>query len=346
MSTITDDYYNSTRQALPFFIRIVKLNDNELYSLGKDMPYKQRVLLDCEIDCIKKNQPFSTTTAMYDHEEEFIDKLINHDELDYIINHISEIFRGKNFVNEKILEYLKSWEEFILGDIKHHIEIIITKCLSSYYINQNDEELNKLHQLLVSVAEEEHTSLFSLKKINYGAFSTIYRINNKVIKIGYRAIETIPNCSRLLLPEFKGKIGSDYIEITDYVETNENDNMEDAYLIYKELRDQGLIWLDPRSDNLAILDKKACESQNKKRNEILSLDIGYNPNFHKRELEEGDLVIIDLDHIVFEDDQDSINRIKRDLNEIIVDRIALFEKRYQDEKEEQSKKEQKRLYKS
>ena len=97
MSTITDDYYNSTRQALPFFIRIVKLNDNELYSLGKDMPYKQRVLLDCEIDCIKKNQPFSTTTAMYDHEEEFIDKLINHDELDYIINHISEIFRGKNW---------------------------------------------------------------------------------------------------------------------------------------------------------------------------------------------------------------------------------------------------------
>ena len=63
-------------------------------------------------------------------------------------------------------------------------------------------------------------------------------------------------------------------------------------------------------------------------------------------MEEGDLVIIDLDHIVFEDDQDSINRIKRDLNEIIVDRIALFEKRYQDEKEEQSKKEQKRLYKS
>lgn len=340
MSTITDDYYNSTRKALPIFIKNVKLNDNELYSLGKDMTYEQRVLLDYEIDCIKKGQPFSKVTAMYDHEDVFIDKLIKHDELDYIINHIAEIFRGKHFVNEKILEYLKSYEDLILGDTKEHIEIVITKCLSSYYIRKDDEELKRLHKLLVSVAEEENTSLFAIKKFQYGAYSTVYRINDKVIKIGYRECESIPNCSEILLPDFKGKIGSDYIEITDYTPTLGDADMEELYTIYQNLRNQGLIWLDPRSDNVARLDEKTAIIQNQKRKGIHTLDIDFNPAYHMKELQAGDLVIIDLDHIVFQEDQDTINAIKRDLDETLIARVELFEKRYQEEKQP------KKLYKS
>ena len=59
-----------------------------------------------------------------------------------------------------------------------------------------------------------------------------------------------------------------------------------------------------------------------------------------KELQAGDLVIIDLDHIVFQEDQDTINAIKRDLDETLIARVELFEKRYQEEKQP------KKLYKS
>lgn len=340
MSTINDDYYNSRRKALPIFIKIVKLNDNELYSLGEYMTYEQRVLLDYEIDCIKKGIPFYKSVAMVNHEEKYIDKLIKYDELDFIINHIAEIFRGKHSLNEKVLDYLKSYEDLIFGDTKEHIEMVITKCLSSYYIRKDDEELKKLHKLLVSVAEEENTSLFSIRKFQYGAYSTVYRINDKVIKIGYRECESIPNCSEILLPDFKGKIGSDYIEITDYAPTLDDADLEELYTIYQNLRNQGLIWLDPRSDNVARLSEKTANIQNQKRKGIHTLDIDFNPAYHMKELQAGDLVIIDLDHIVFQEDQDTINAIKRDLDESLLDRIESFEKRYQEEKQP------KKLYKS
>ena len=112
------------------------------------------------------------------------------------------------------------------------------------------------------------------------------------------------------------------IEVTEFVNTH-GITEEDTYSIYKELRDEGLIWTDPRTDNMGRLNKK-----NKIHFEDIDTvsDEMQNYYFNKKEiLDEGNLVILDNDYIYPENYSD----IKYG-NEYY---YSLFEKRYQEEKQ-------------
>ena len=103
------------------------------------------------------------------------------------------------------------------------------------------------------------------------------------------------------------------------------------YLIYKELRDDGIIWLDAKKENLGRLEKDNI-SHFSKPLYVKNETVGYISETLKQDtpLQKGELVIIDTDFLFREED----------FNPNILDRRAntsfyrIFEQRYQEEKKQ------------
>ena len=165
----------------------------------------------------------------------------------------------------------------------------------------------------------------NLEYIDKGAFSNVYCLGNKIIKIGIKRITpTFPNNPYIIKPLLRRKfeIGYNaniYIEICEKIKTN-CCNEEDMYEIYKNLRELGLIWNDPKLSNIGRLIKDNKIHWNKKlkpSDKALMLN-RYRGNV---ELKANEIVICDADAILDEKNPG-----------ICMRRIENFEKRYQKEK--------------
>lgn len=120
-----------------------------------------------------------------------------------------------------------------------------------------------------------------------------------------------------------------YIEISEYVQTDNSITDDDAYLIYKELRNDGIIWIDAKRENLGRLEKNNIAHFNEPlyvKNET----VGYIPEtlYGNEPLQKGDLVIIDTDFLFREDDFDVTHLDSR----INTEFYRVCEQRYQEEK--------------
>lgn len=172
-----------------------------------------------------------------------------------------------------------------------------------------------------------------------GVYSKAFSVGSKVIKIGGEA-ETyrIPkNSARFLQPLVRYEaFGLGRIEISEKVEMDPNITDEELYEIYKELRDEGMIWGDAKWDNVGRLLKdnsihlENFVHANADDIEKRQVDIEpYGPNLGfksdespSRVLKAGELVIIDVDFI-YDENEGSISTPGRNSEE--------FEKRYQKE---------------
>ncbi len=312
---------------------------DEMYELGKKLNYMDRIRYDLKVICTKKKETFQEIFSTYIHEKDFLNTLIERDELDYILEHIGEIIRSKDSLSEPLLEYLNNNIDRISKKDFERINLEITRSVSEFYPNAKEEDINRLKELLENTAKEEGTTLLSLRYLTYGGYSKIYKLKNKIIKVGCaRECEEVVDNSRILIPLFKGKVGHDFVEIADYIENDDKISYEDIYGIYKELRDQGVIWLDSSEENLRRLSKKNAIDNNNRRKNINGLGIIPNPNSNIRELYEGDLIIIDLDHMLFDYEEDKIAMIKSNLHEIALSRGEMFNKRYNEESKKLIKK--------
>ena len=120
-----------------------------------------------------------------------------------------------------------------------------------------------------------------------------------------------------------------YIEISEYIQPDNLITDEDAYLIYKELRDDGIIWLDAKRENLGRLEKDNIAYFNEPlyvKNET----VGYISETLRQDkpLQKGELVIIDTDYLYRENDFD-VTLLDRRVN---TDFYQICEQRYQEEK--------------
>lgn len=289
--------------------------------LGKDLSYDERIKFEYKTKCHYNNSKYQESLVYELYEREFINNLIKNNELDYIINNIENIIKKESSLTDELLAYLKDNSNLI--DITK-IEKLIIK-----YISYNSLYDDSLYNFIKEVVKKEDSTILDIRKINTGAYSKVYRVSNKVIKIGNKRIcpDTINN-SRILLPDFKGYINENYIEVTDYLEPTKDIYESDLYDIYSELRDQGIIWIDIKKNNLARLDKKTIEKQNIKRNDKLNGIIN-NPNYIERDLKEDDLVIIDLDHIIFDYEKEKLDYILNNLDEELVVINKIFSERYE-----------------
>ncbi len=211
---------------------------------------------------------------------------------------------------------------------------IVSKMIGENAKYVDDESLLGLTMIVDEVAKNENVDISDLEYIGDGSYSKVYKLGNKVIKFGKnRLTDKIPYHKRILQPLIRRKIleGKNdlYIEISEYLKHDNTITDEDAYLVYKELREDGIIWLDAKKENLARLEKDNVAHFNEPINEKTEA-MGYFPETIKKEdvLKKGDLVIIDTDCLYREQD---FYKVHFDDN-INTDFYLMCEQEYQMEK--------------
>jgi hypothetical protein len=183
------------------------------------------------------------------------------------------------------------------------------------------------------IAQNENVDISDLEYVGKGTLTDVYKLGNKVVKFGKnRLTDKIPYHRRILQPLIRRRVLRGfkdlYIEISEYIQPDNTITDEDAYLIYKELRDDGIIWLDAKRENLGRLEKDNIVHFNEPlyvKNET----VGYISETIKKDnpLDKGDLVIIDTDFLFREQDFDE----KILDSHINTDFYQACEQRYQEE---------------
>lgn len=263
--------------------------------------------------------------------------LVDNDDLKYIIKNFDELckqFRCDHDNFSIILNYLKM-NTYRIKD-KNFLEKLKNSLIYNHIIyeyerlNVTDDDVDRVRFLLNKLAEDEGVDFFDLREIGHGSYSTVYRLGNKVVKVGKSRVTKIIDNSRILIPDQMIRIGGNVIEINDYVKDVRTATIEEVYKVYKELRNQGIVWMDPWFSNLGRLDSRVIKSQKEKAKNRRNLPfIVENRKFKYRELKFHDYVIVDLDHFVDEDDKKTIKWLESGvMDEFRIEARKDFEHRY------------------
>ena len=183
--------------------------------------------------------------------------------------------------------------------------------------------------MILEVMKNENVK-FSAITYNSGGFSRVLLIGDKVIKIGDRVTKKFPNNPYIIAPLLRKKLEingeSCFTEVTERVDTDKQISREELYLLFKNLRNLGLVWTDIKETNVGRLRKDNIihwQENLYPTDEILGLDTKRGQTL----LKAGDLVILDADFIYDENDPN----IQHTDRKAIFDE---FERRYQMEKKQ------------
>ncbi len=215
------------------------------------------------------------------------------EELNKLKNYILEYY---NCNNKEIVKNIVS-NHLLLNESKEKLE------KNREFSRKFDETYNNFFVYLINdLLKEQNTDILNFKKINSGAYSVVYQINEKILKIGIpRYTHNIPNHKLIIQPFIRYNLEFIYVEVMELVKTSDNLTKEDVYLIYKELRETGIVWASPMVKNIGILQKSNCSYINNKKIEINQIANGFDLNA-KKILSSGDLVILDTDHLFYENE--------------------------------------------
>lgn len=286
-----------------------KYREDTLFKLGRRLDYNKRITFDYKIYCIKNNKKFSSSFVFYDNEKFFLDKLIREDEYNYILDNLDKIIKNYGPIDDDLFKYFKKNSDRITKETYDNIyKYLSIKLLDTIKITEDD--INNVTSVLKSCINEDK-EIFDIRNYSRGGYSVVYKLNNKIIKIGLKECKKIINNRRILKPDYYNMIRGKLVEVTDYINENSNISYNEIYEVYKELRDQGIVWLDPGARNCKRLTKDYVEKYNKK---ICNSDYIEENLENNQELKEGDIYIIDLDHLVHEEDLEQIKKIESNLS--------------------------------
>ena len=285
------------------------------------------------------------SSSGYYSEARFLDNLISYGETEYISDNLEQIIKLvpiKQLISKK--SYLSKLKEIKPEKFAASHSIIVSKIASHDAYNKknpiDDKTENALTLIFEEIAENENTDLSEIQFLKRGHFSQAYKLGNKVIKLGRpKYTYKIPYHKRLLQPLIRRDILPEnlYIEITEYLKPGKPITEEDVYSVYKSLRDDGILWLDPSPENLARLEKDNTIHFKDDLN-VEDESLGYIPSNSKKDqvLSKGDLVVIDLDFLIQENDRETFDKASKSIN---TNTYKKYERRYQREKEEEKSKE-------
>ena len=278
---------------------------------------------------------------------------------------IIELPEGKEFIEQnidnmldnisprsvfQISQYLKGLSDGVDKKLnialeKNKLEMakaLLDDCTATRTVIENKEEVLDEYKLTLSVMidellESENCRYIDIKYLSRGAYSDVYQIGDKVIKIGGpRQTYSMPNHRRILQPltrtnfidEKYGNKPFACIEISDKVDPllAEDIRDENLYKIYKDLREDGIIWTDIRFANVGKLNKRNIPSLNKEDINVAPNSVGFTNDKDEKTLSAGDLVILDTDYIYSKEDDNIIWQYGYSQE---------FEKRYQQEKSDE-----------
>ena len=335
------------------FLKLIFINNNSKNLLNEDI----YVVFDYEFDrgfysdffnflleknIIEKNELYNLIEYVISNKC----KRVNYNLIEYLYNMEFKYIVINNF--EKIIK--DSYTLFEMREIIKKDKVLVDKI--NNYINNNPDNLiyemitngfdstleeikeekifNTVKLIIDEVKEYEGLNYSNIEYLNNGAFSYVYSIGSKVIKIGKdREKFIIDNNKRFLKPILRTKIPNinnngtlGIIEITEKVDTN-NITEKHARMIYKELRDLGYIWVDCRPDNIGRLIKKN-KIYYKGLNPVKEA-INYNTD-NPKELNSNNYVILDNDYIYKEEEFENLDF---DEKEMYLDSVDKYEERYQ-----------------
>lgn len=178
-------------------------------------------------------------------------------------------------------------------------EIVKHQCFENLNINSNEYDEEYLTHLILDILKNENKKVSDIQ-YEYGTFSNIYFIGDKVLKIGSRETYRIKNNKRYIKPvlrrEYLFENKKQCIELTEKV--SDDVNNKDLDMIIRELKSHGIYWLDPSVDNIGRLIKPNKVYYNHK----LYSDNGYiETEDSKIVLPAGEVVILDNDHMFEEE---------------------------------------------
>lgn len=266
--------------------------------------------------------------------DEFIKDLLATNEIEYICSNMEQIINCSDMqllIKTGLLGKIKQLDPEKFKEVHSAIVCKMTGIKPKF---MDTTVLYGLTSIVDEIAKNENIDISELEYIGTGSLTSVYKLGNKVIKFGKnRLTDKIPYHKRILQPLIRRKVLSSfrnlYIEISEYIQPDNSITDEDAYLIYKELRDDGIIWLDAKRENLGRLEKDNIAYFNEPlyvKNET----VGYIPETLSQDkpLQKGELVIIDTDFLFRENDF-NVTLLDRRVN---TDFYQICEQRYQKEK--------------
>ena len=293
--------------------------------------------MNCE-ERYKSIKAIIDSSSIHYNETHFLDHLIAYGETEYISNNMEQIIKLipiKLLISKQFyLPKLKELNPVKFDDL--HSLIVSKIATNAAYKQKNpldSKTVNALTLIFEEIAENENTDLSNIQFLKSGFFSQAYKLGNKVIKLGRPHFNhKIPYHKRLLQPLIRREIlpESLYIEISEYLKPGKPITEEDIYSVYKSLRDDGILWLDPSLENIARLEKDNIIHFKDKLN-VEDESLGYIPSNSKKDqvLSKGDLVVIDLDFLIEENDKETFDKACKFIN---TSPYKKYEHKYQKEK--------------
>lgn len=224
------------------------------------------------------------------------------------------------------------------------LDLVYPKTGLTIDILKQEKIYDTVRLLVEELVFRENIYFHDIKHIAMGGYSNVLQLGSKILKLGKKRKNFSIKNNKRFLAGFRGEIKSFYFddviltyEITEVVDTKHNENIN-LYELYKELRDEKLIWTDCYKDNVGILLKD---------NKVYYKDIDYidknatgYTSENKEILKKGDVVILDNDYIFTIDEFQRLfnNNKSLEANISSVPSIAKFELRYQLDKVNESRK--------
>lgn len=222
---------------------------------------------------------------------------------------INEVRNNKKYL-EEIFNNIESYTYFLTilkeaSNSDYFLEIK-EKCKDKIYsviygINSNkfinSDYKNSLELILNECLEKTSTKLEDIEYLREGVTSKVYKIGSLVLKVGFsRYVHEIPNSDKILYPLLRRKINvlNLYLEISDLTDTK-NITDDDVYKVFKELMDDGIVWIDARKDNLG----KLLKDSNSYGIYINENSVGLKGKCDNNR-KKGDFVVIDTDLLFYD----------------------------------------------
>lgn len=165
--------------------------------------------------------------------------------------------------------------------MQENYNILLDLIKKTRFLNEvSDVEDDKMYQVIRNLNENDINDLSGITKIGAGSYSTVYKIKDKVLKIGLaKSNENIFESKNIVPCLLKINLGMQTkfgkmvfgIEIQELVQMEKDKTNECLFKIYENLRNEQLIWTDVKESNVGY----------------------YN----------GDFVIVDTDSIYRENDE-------------------------------------------
>lgn len=242
-----------------------------------------------------------------------------------LLRELSELPEGCKAIEQNIDDILANTPGIYLFDTAQAIKGISEKCDAKIneYLRKSKEDVAKsllmkngikngerykttLAIMIDELLESEKVNFSDIANIDGGAYSEIYQIGNKILKVGIpRETYDIHNHRRILQPVIRTNFIDEHnnpiacIEIMEKVEKVKKEDCpkEVLYEIYKELRDVGIFWTDAKFANIGRLTKPNVPLLNGEEINVAPNSVGFDKNIEGEPLKAGDLVILDIDYI-------------------------------------------------